>query len=88
MKSLFFILLLITLKADAQTVIDYANLSGTTCIFTSTTDVAATINTVSGNVKHRVTVGQIDNGSTNGALVFYSNQTGLVGSEYRIEYNF
>ncbi len=40
MRSIFILLLLIGINVNAQTVIDYANLSNATCVFTTATDVA------------------------------------------------
>jgi hypothetical protein len=56
--------------------------------FTSSTDVPATINGTSGNVKHQTSVGEVDYGSTTRVLYFQSNSTNSVGSEFKIEYTF
>lgn len=83
-----FVALLICIRTSAQTEISYSGLSGTNCIFTSNTSVAAT-NANNGEIIHRLTVGQVDNDATNHAVSFQSNNnSGTAGSEYRIEYNF
>lgn len=91
MRILILLLCLLCLDLNAQTVIDYSNVSGTTCLFTTNTNVAATVNgSTNITVVHRVTVGQVDKDATNGAVAFQgiSNSSGTLGSEYRIEYDF
>lgn len=88
MRTLFIIATLMSFSANAQTVIDYANFTGNGCVFASSTDVPATINGTSGNVKHQTSVGEVDYGSTTHVLYFQSNSTNSVGSEFKIEYTF
>lgn len=83
MRILILLFSVFCLELNAQTVIDYSNASGTTCLFTSNTNVPATIDGNSGNVVHLVTVGQIDNDATNGALSLQSiiSSSGTLGSD-------
>lgn len=85
MRSIFILLFFFCLKASTQTVIDYASLSNANCVWTSDTNVPATIDGTTGNVKHRVPVGEVNSG---GLVYFLSNTSNSIGSEYRIEYNF
>jgi hypothetical protein len=80
MRTLFILILLTSLSVHAQTVIDYANFTGNGCVFTTSTNVPATINGTSGNVKHQTSVGEVDYGSTTHVLYFQSNSTNSVGS--------
>ncbi len=85
MKSLLFFFLIIGIRANTQTIIDYSTQPTSTCVFTTATDVAAMNGSTSVNIKHQATVGQINSG---GVIYFESNTQRSVGSEYRIEYNF
>lgn len=89
MRIIFFFILCACIKANAQTVINYANATGTNCLFTSATNVPATVNGASSHASHLTTVGQINRNSVGNTLSFESNtNSGIKGSEYRIAYNF
>ncbi len=92
MRILFLVLSLIAIKVQAQTVINYQTWSGSSgCnIFSTTTNVPATLNGGATTVAHLSTVGQPAYSTNNGAVALDGNTSVPIpiGTEYRIAYQF
>lgn len=79
-------------SSSQNVAIDYSGFSSSDCdIFNASTDVAATINGATGNIKHVTLIGDVKYNSNASAVfldVDYGSPSSILGTSYRLNYDF